>query len=118
VRALGADTGRAARIHPALLARLLEEGGIATAQHLAGLKPARRTAQLVAGVRADGVAVPDEMLAHIAPLGWEHISLTGDYDWVAAAPRLAASGLCTKFPPRSCSAPLSVQFRAKRAVTP
>jgi len=24
--------------------------------------------------------------AHVAPLGWEHISLTGDYDWAAAAP--------------------------------
>ncbi|SDB71600.1 Tn3 family transposase [Belnapia rosea] len=37
-------------------------------------------------LRADGVAVPDEMLAHVAPLGWEHISLTGDYDWAAASP--------------------------------
>jgi hypothetical protein len=37
-------------------------------------------------LRADGVAVPDEKLAHIAPLGWEHISLTGDYDWAAASP--------------------------------
>jgi hypothetical protein len=26
------------------------------------------------------------MLAHVAPLGWEHISLTGDYDWAAASP--------------------------------
>ena len=37
-------------------------------------------------LRADGVAVLDEMLAHVAPLGWEHISLTGDYDWAAASP--------------------------------
>ena len=22
---------------------------------------------------------PDDLLAHIAPLGWSHISLTGDY---------------------------------------
>jgi hypothetical protein len=25
--------------------------------------------------------VPDTLLAHVAPLGWEHISLTGDYLW-------------------------------------
>lgn len=37
-------------------------------------------------LRADGARVPDELLAHVAPLGWEHISLTGDYDWAAAAP--------------------------------
>jgi hypothetical protein len=24
---------------------------------------------------------PDEIARHIAPLGWEHISLTGDYSW-------------------------------------
>jgi TnpA family transposase len=40
----------------------------------------------VSRLRADGVAAPDEMLAHVAPLGWEHISLTGDYDWSAASP--------------------------------
>ena len=28
-----------------------------------------------------GVDVPDELLAHVAPLGWEHIGLTGDYLW-------------------------------------
>jgi hypothetical protein len=27
--------------------------------------------------------VPDDLLAHIAPLGWEHISLIGDYNWDA-----------------------------------
>jgi hypothetical protein len=25
--------------------------------------------------------VLDETLAHVAPLGWEHIGLTGDYLW-------------------------------------
>ncbi|MEN3177483.1 Tn3 family transposase [Gluconobacter sp. OJA] len=28
-----------------------------------------------------GIAVPDDVLAHVAPLGWEHIGLTGDYLW-------------------------------------
>ncbi len=25
--------------------------------------------------------VPDHLLAHLSPLGWEHINLTGDYIW-------------------------------------
>ncbi len=32
-------------------------------------------------LRASGIEVPDELLAHVAPLGWEHIGLTGDYLW-------------------------------------
>ncbi len=27
--------------------------------------------------------VPQHLLAHLSPLGWEHINLTGDYIWVA-----------------------------------
>jgi len=26
--------------------------------------------------------VPDRLLAHLSPLGWEHVNLTGDYVWV------------------------------------
>jgi TnpA family transposase len=29
----------------------------------------------------EGQRVPDDLVRHIAPLGWEHISLTGDYTW-------------------------------------
>jgi TnpA family transposase len=32
-------------------------------------------------LRVQGAAVPDDLLAHVAPLGWEHIALTGDYVW-------------------------------------
>jgi TnpA family transposase len=32
-------------------------------------------------LEVQGVAVPDDLLAHVAPLGWEHIALTGDYVW-------------------------------------
>ena len=32
-------------------------------------------------LRDQGAAVPDDLLAHVAPLGWEHVSLTGDYLW-------------------------------------
>ena len=28
----------------------------------------------------------DDQLAHVAPLGWEHIALTGDYDWNTTRP--------------------------------
>src|ERR1700722_2172766 len=31
--------------------------------------------------RALGATIPDDLLAHVAPLGWEHIALTGDYVW-------------------------------------
>jgi Tn3 transposase DDE domain len=37
-------------------------------------------------LRAQRVAVPDDLLAHVAPLGWEHIALTGDYVWSAIKP--------------------------------
>jgi TnpA family transposase len=34
-----------------------------------------------AELRAEGETLPDKLLAHIAPLGWEHISFNGDYVW-------------------------------------
>src|SRR3546814_18899585 len=30
---------------------------------------------------AGALAIPEDIARHIAPLGWEHISLTGDYSW-------------------------------------
>jgi len=30
--------------------------------------------------------VPDHLLAHLSPLGWEHVNLTGDYIWSAERP--------------------------------
>ncbi len=32
-------------------------------------------------LRWRGEIVPDELLAHVAPLGWEHIAFNGDYVW-------------------------------------
>jgi TnpA family transposase len=32
-------------------------------------------------LRTAGRPVPDDLLRHVAPLGWEHVSLTGDYTW-------------------------------------
>ncbi len=31
------------------------------------------------------VAAPDALLAHLSPMGWAHVSLTGDYLWTDAA---------------------------------
>ena len=36
----------------------------------------------VAGLR-QAEDVPDHLLAHLSPLGWEHVNLTGDYIWGA-----------------------------------
>jgi TnpA family transposase len=30
-------------------------------------------------LRSAGTAFPEDLLRHVAPLGWNHISLTGDY---------------------------------------
>ena len=35
----------------------------------------------VATRRREGVDVPPNLLAHISPLGWAHILLTGEYKW-------------------------------------
>ena len=33
---------------------------------------------------ATDLGVEPEMMRHVAPLGWEHLSLTGDYTWDTA----------------------------------
>jgi hypothetical protein len=48
-------------------------------------------------------------LAHVAPLGWEHIALTGDYIWNGATPA-PTSGRYAMSTRRSCRKSLSVQF--------
>lgn len=42
-------------------------------------------ADAIAHLRAKGEAVPDELLAHTSPVGWEHIGLSGDFLWERAA---------------------------------
>jgi len=37
----------------------------------------------VDALRAEGEVVPDSLLVHLSPLGWDHINLTGDYVWDA-----------------------------------
>lgn len=35
----------------------------------------------IKSLRERGQAISDDLLAHLSPLGWEHINLTGDYVW-------------------------------------
>lgn len=35
----------------------------------------------LAVLNREGVATPPDVIKHITPLGWQHISLTGDYIW-------------------------------------
>lgn len=37
--------------------------------------------QAVVHLRSQGMEITDHHLEHLTPLGWEHISLTGDYLW-------------------------------------
>jgi hypothetical protein len=34
-------------------------------------------------LRCGGEMIPEALLAHLAPIGWQHINLTGDYLWDA-----------------------------------
>ena len=42
--------------------------------------PAQRE-RTVTAIRQTGQIVSGETLAHLSPLKWEHINLTGDYHW-------------------------------------
>ena len=35
----------------------------------------------VANQKRDGKPLSPDLLAHVSPLGWEHINLTGEYRW-------------------------------------
>lgn len=39
----------------------------------------------VAHLRSEGKIVPDDLLAHTSPVGWEHIAFSGDFLWDRAA---------------------------------
>lgn len=42
-------------------------------------------ADAVAHIRTSGDSVPDHLLAHTSPVGWEHIAFSGDFLWDRAA---------------------------------
>jgi hypothetical protein len=42
-------------------------------------------ADAVAHLRAQDEIVPDDLLTHTSPVGWEHIAFSGDFLWDRAA---------------------------------
>jgi hypothetical protein len=38
----------------------------------------------IAALRGHGIAIDDEALSHLSPIGWERVNLTGDYTWQAS----------------------------------
>ncbi len=40
-----------------------------------------KVGEVFANQKSDGKLLSPEMLAHVSPLGWEHINLTGEYRW-------------------------------------
>ena len=41
----------------------------------------RRVGRASAHLRQQRRNIPNELLKHVSPLGWEHINLTGIYSW-------------------------------------
>jgi hypothetical protein len=42
-----------------------------------------KVGEIVARMAEAGEAPPSDLLAHVSPLGWEHITLSGEYHWPA-----------------------------------
>ena len=61
----------------------------------------------VAALREHGIAIDDEALAHLSPIGWEHVNLTGDYTWQACG---TAQEGCLQAPTTLCSLKRVIQF--------
>jgi hypothetical protein len=61
-------------------------GGLALLTAAIALWNAAHLPAAVEELRGRGENVPEGMLPHLSPLGWEHITLTGTYRWDLAAP--------------------------------
>ena len=90
LRALGLDPARAVCFHR--LGRLRDRTAELQQHRASGLALVTAAIALWNSVylgraldvlRRSGEAVPDALLAHVAPLGWQHVNLTGDYLWGA-----------------------------------
>jgi len=68
--------------------RVKKAHGLAIGAAILGDRWARDTRYLDRAIAALRRAedVPDQLLAHLSPLGWEHVNLTGDYIWSAERP--------------------------------
>jgi hypothetical protein len=58
-------------------ARLLRDSHRASGLNLGNTRYLERAVTTLRKVEE----VPDQLLAHLSPLGWEHVNLTGDYVW-------------------------------------
>ena len=67
-------------------------------------------------LRSRGEIIPDDLLAHVAPLGWEHIAFNGDYVWPAEPLGMLSGPYEIRAP--SSSMRLSVLFREESTMTP
>jgi len=36
-------------------------------------------------LQQESIAAPEDIVPHLSPLGWEHITITGTYHWKGAA---------------------------------
>lgn len=41
----------------------------------------KKLGEVIADQKSKGKLLPPDLLAHVSPLGWEHINLTGEYRW-------------------------------------
>jgi len=69
------DRGREAHQHRA--------GGLNVVLTAIALWNTTYLSRAVDALRAEGEIVPDSLLVHLSPLGWDHINITGDYVWEA-----------------------------------
>jgi hypothetical protein len=70
-------------------------------------------------LRERGRAISDDLLAHLSPLGWEHINLTGDYVWKPGGGEKHRPLRQLRLPiDRDDESPYSVRFCPFRGVTP
>lgn len=66
-------------------------------------------------LRDRGIDVPEILLPHVDPLGWEHISLTGDYLWSEIDKPRERLSRCE---PRDQPIALSERYESHSGMTP
>jgi hypothetical protein len=72
----------------------------------------------VKSLRERGEVIPDDLVAHLSPLGWEHINLTGDYVLKPGTGTRKRPLHSFAYQSVRTSQALSVQFCPFRGVTP
>ena len=92
IDAVLADTGRQSRRQRQLPARLVVYYVMALALYAQASygEVLRCLLEGVRWLRLGGTAVPDSLLTHTSPVGWEHIGFSGDFLWDRAAVPLQA----------------------------